>query len=37
MFFFDIASGENEDNIKEKDPIKAAASALGRFWGFERW
>ena len=31
----DIATGESEDNAKEKDPIKAAASALGRLGGLK--
>lgn len=31
----DIATGESEDNTKEKDPIKAAASALGRLGGLK--
>jgi hypothetical protein len=31
----DIATGESEDRAKEKDPIKAAASALGRLGGLK--
>jgi hypothetical protein len=31
----DIATGETEDNTKEKDEIKAAASALGRLGGLK--
>lgn len=31
----DIATGEKEDNVKEQDEIKAAASALGRLGGLK--